>query len=135
MNKQSIVSNFKTATLSLLFATAFATTSFAGGTEKTEAASSKNYTVNYIGNVEDGYVFTVKFDNITGENFDLVIKDEAGEVLYSKEFAGKNFNKRFQLSKAVLKANFIVRPEHGAEQNFEVTVQSRTTEDVVVSRQ
>ena len=133
MNKQSIVSKTKFAALALFFSAAFTTGSFAADSPSKISNSTKAVDVKYISTVDDGYVFNVKYDNITAGNFDLLIKDETGETIYQRSFSDKNFSKKFQLSKALVKAVFIIRPLQAAEQSFEVMVQSRVTEDVVVS--
>jgi hypothetical protein len=134
MNKQSIVSKAKFAALALFFATAFSTGSFATDSPNKSTTTAKTFDVKYMYSVEDGFVFNVKYDNLSAGYFDLLIKDETGETLYQRSFSDKTFSKKFQLSKSLIKAVFIIRPQQAAEQSFEVMVQSRVTEDVVVSR-
>lgn len=134
MNKQSIVSKTKFAALALFLSVAFSAGSFAADSPNKSTNSAKSFDVKYISSVDDGFVFNVKYDNVSTGNFELLIKDEAGELLYQKSFSDKNFSKKFQLSKSVMKAVFIIRPQHSSEQSFEVMVQSRTTEEVVISR-
>jgi hypothetical protein len=136
MNKQSIVSKAKFAVLAMSFATTLPTGSFATDSpnKSTVAATAKAVDVKYLYSVEDGFVFNVKYDNLSAGSFDLLIKDETGETLYLKTYSDKNFNKKFQLDKSLIKAVFIIRPQHAADQSFEVMVQSRVSEDVLVSR-
>jgi hypothetical protein len=138
MNNNTFVSKVKTAALSLVFAASLSSVSFAKGTTNNapvkETSNAKTFNVNYIGAVEDGYIFNIKYDNLTSNDFDLAIKDETGEIIYQRSFSDKNFNRKFQLSKSLIKAVFILRPAHANEQSVEVAIQSRTTEDVVISR-
>ena len=138
MNKNSIVSKIKFATASLFFAAVLSTSSYAktadNNTPVKETASSKAFNVKYVGASEEGYIFSVKYDNLTASDFDLIIKDESGETLYQRSFSDKNFAKKFQLDKSLLKAQFIIRPVNANEQSLEVAIQSRLTEDVVISR-
>ena len=134
MNKQTIISKAKFATLALFFATAFSTGSFATDSPKKSTVTAKTFDVKYLYSVEDGFIFNVKYDNLSATSFDLLVKDETGETLYQRSFTNKAFSKKFQLSKSLIKAVFIIRPQYAAEQSFEVMVQSRDSEDVVVSR-
>ena len=137
MNKTSIVSKIKFATASLFFAAVFSTGSFAkaadNNTPVKETASAKTFNVKYVSTVEEGYIFSVKYDNLTGTNFDLIIKDETGETLYQRSFDNKNFSKKFQISNTLAKAVFIIRPRNADEQTVEASISSRTTEDVVIT--
>ncbi len=137
MNKNLIVSRIKFATASLFFAAVLSTSSYAknadNNTPVKETASAKAFNVKHVGTNDEGYVFSVKYDNVSAANFDLIIKDETGETLYQRSFSDKNFSKKFQLDKSLVKAQFIVRPAHASEQSLEVAIQSRFTEDVVIS--
>ena len=134
MNKQSNISKAKLAALALFFATTLPTGSFAKESPNKSTITAKTFDVKYMYSVEDGFVFNVKYDNLSATYFDVLIKDETGETLYERSFSDKTFSKKFQLSKSLIKAVFIIRPQQAAEQSFEVMVQSRLTEDVVVSR-
>lgn len=134
MNKQSIVSKAKFAALALFLAVSTTTGSFATDSPNKSTVTTKAFDVKYLYSVEDGFIFNVKYDNFSATSFDVVVKDETGETLYQKAFSDKNFNKKFQLSKSIIKAVFIIRPQHATEQSFEVMVQSRVSEDVVISR-
>ncbi|RYE13551.1 MAG: hypothetical protein EOP45_21005 [Sphingobacteriaceae bacterium] len=138
MNKTSIVSKVKFATTALFFAALLSTGSTAIAADNTtpvkETANAKGFNVKYVEPNEDGYIFSVKYDNLAGTNFDLIIKDETGETLYQRSFKDKNFSKKFQISNTLIKAVFVIRPSNADEQAVEAAIQSRTTQDVVISR-
>jgi hypothetical protein len=55
--------------------------------------------VQYIGSDEKMYEFNVKFENPTAQNFTLIIKNDDGDVIYSKEYNEVHFDKTIQLMK------------------------------------
>lgn len=138
MNNNTVISKIKFATTALFFAALFSTGSHAkaadNNTPVKETASAKNFNVKYVGAAEEGYIFSVKYDNLSAASFDLIIKDETGETLYQRSFSDKNFSKKFQLDKSLIKAVFVIRSNNATEQSLEVAIQSHTTEDVVISR-
>ena len=71
--------------------------------------SEKNSTVNYgpesavnvqyIGADEKMFQFRVEFENPTAQKFTLIIKNEDGDVLFSKEYSDVHFAKTVMLMK------------------------------------
>lgn len=92
--------------------------------------------VQYVGTTEKGIVFNVKFDNADASKFDLIIKNEYGDVVYQQEFSDKNFDKKVLLMKEPGEAHltFIIKtPSESYKQSFDISTVTRTVEDVVVT--
>jgi len=98
---------------------------------------SENVLVKYIGSTRDGLYFNVKYNNEKGQSFDIVIKNETGEILYDGSFNDKTFDKKFLLPKdedvsfisISLRSN-----ENDYVQSYNVTIKSNTYDDVVVKK-
>lgn len=93
--------------------------------------------VKYIGSNDDGVFFNVKYNNEKSENFNIVIKDQSGEELYSGTFDDKNFDKKFLLPKDN-DANYITIALTSRKENFvqtyNVSIKTAMVQDVVVSK-
>ena len=100
-----------------------------GKSDKTEQNN-----VQYVGSTDDGIVFNVKYDNPDSTKFDLIIKNEYGEVVYQQAFSDKNFDRRVMLVKEPGDAHltFIIKGSDTYKQSFDITTVTRTVEDVVV---
>ncbi len=85
------------ATVAFILLSLIATTSFASGNEKKEAAKKQEtaFELKYIGKVDEQPILQVKFTNDSEEEVLFVLKDVEGNVLYSESFAGKVFTKKF----------------------------------------
>jgi len=98
---------------------------------------SEKVLVKYIGSNEDGVFFNVKYSNEKSANFNIVIKDQRGEELYSGSFDDKNFDKKFLLPKDS-EANYITISLSSAKDNFvqsyNVSIKTNMVQDVVVSK-
>jgi len=93
--------------------------------------------VKYIGNSEDGLFFNVKYSNETGKYFDVVIKDESGEILYEGNFNDKNFDKKFLLPKDHDVSALSIAVNAGKNyfvQSYSVITKTNSSKEVVVSK-
>jgi hypothetical protein len=113
------------------------------GTSKADSVIAKktsiedNATISYIGEQQEGLLFNVTYNNISGKSFTVFVKDEAGNILYQDYFNGKNFNKKFLLLKGDLikKISFSVTSKNIAlTQDFNIDITSKVVENVIVSR-
>ena len=93
-------------------------------------------TVKHIGNPSGTMVFQVQYENLAGEKFALIIKDNDGAVLFQDVYIDKNFDKKFQLPKGDAdKLKFIIKGiRNNNVQTFEVNTQTRLVEEIVVKR-
>lgn len=80
--------------------------------------------------------FNVKYNNVTGDTFSLVVLDENGEQLFKSFYADKQFNKTFKLPKSeVSKITFLIEDSKGSfKEKFNVNVKSSANDAVIVSK-
>jgi hypothetical protein len=113
----------------------------AGNNSRNDSAinvnNSEKVSVKYIGSSEAGVFFDVKYNNVKGETFDIVITDQNDETLYEGSFNDKVFDRKFLLPQdneassisialRSAKGNFI--------QSYNVSINTNTVKDVVVSK-
>jgi hypothetical protein len=79
--------------------------------EKISSPSDKQVTVSFVGVTENSFVFHLDFDNKTGEKFYLIIKNDAGEVVYQSAYKDVHFEKNIRLPKeeSGIHPTFIIR--------------------------
>lgn len=134
MKKQ--VLNFKFSRAIVLAAIA-GTLSFSAMAGTTNSKESKNTqsSVQYVGATNNGIVFNVKNENTEAGKFDLIIKNEFGEVVYQQQYSEKGFDKKIVLVKEPgdARLTFIIRSGNATyKQAFDINTTTRTVEDVVV---
>ncbi|BAV04483.1 hypothetical protein SAMN05421788_110218 [Filimonas lacunae] len=109
------------------------------GKEKEETTiSEKQVTVQYAGNEDNGVVFRVAFDNPTAQKFTLIIKNDAGDVLYNGQFNDAHFSKAIHLLKDDSEMNpvFVIRSGNQKIENaFKVSINADLADGVVVTKQ
>ena len=92
--------------------------------------------IQYVGTTDEGIVFNVKYDNADSARFDLIIRNEFGDIVYQQSYNDKNFDKKVVLVKEPGDAHltFIIKGTDASyKQSFDITTVSRTIEDVVVT--
>lgn len=119
--------------LAALFTFAFSAPAFAGTGDENPAVELK-----FIGNLNSQPVYQLSLNNIEDGEYTIIIKDVAGEVLYSERAKGVNITRKFQLNTAEVDENAL-RFEIINRKNFESTVyelskNTRTVQDVVVNK-
>jgi hypothetical protein len=104
-------STVKTTVMKSIAVAATAAVLFAGSPISSFAntVSGKNKTVNYgpesavnvqyIGADEKMFEFKIEFENPTAQKFTLIIKNDDGDVIYSKEYSDVHFGKTIRLMK------------------------------------
>ena len=118
------------STVSLSAMAAPATVSKNGKSNKTEQSN-----IQYVGTTDAGIVFNVKYDNADSARFDLLIKNQYGDIVYQQTYNDKNFNKKVMLVKEPgdARLTFIIRTaSNDYKQSFDITTVTKTVEDVVV---
>lgn len=80
--------------------------------------------------------FNVKYSNPSGKTFNLVVLDENGDQLFKGYYGDKQFDKTFKLPKSeVSKLSFVIEDGKGAfKEKFDVNIETRTYENVIVSK-
>lgn len=128
------------ALLAVLIITAFTSkaNTNAGKEETASALIEKQVSIQYSGTAENSVVFRVAFENPAAQKFSLIIKNDAGDVLYSGQFTDAHFSKAIHLLKEDSEMNpvFIIRAgNQKVEQAFKVNVNPVLEEEVIVSKQ
>jgi hypothetical protein len=104
-----------------------------GGSKKVSSLTEAQVSVKYVGTTNNQVVFQVVFDNPTGEKFSLIIKNDAGDVVYHQQFSETHFAKNvyFENTDTEIQPTFIVRASNGNDvvRHFQVvkTVTENTT--------
>ncbi len=105
-----------------------------GGYNKKITLTDEQVTVQYIGTNNDYIVFHVSFENPTAEKFWLVIKNDAGDVIYRKQFSDVHFAKNVSLQKeeADMHPTFVIR-NGNSEVSRQFAVTRTLTENTVIT--
>lgn len=139
MKKQlAALINFKLFRRSLFLATSFLLpVMWANAQEATAAPLTGNAVVRHIESQGTTSSFLVLVPNEAGEKFNLVIKNAAGDILFTEIYDDKNFNRRYLLTgiESNARLQFIIRSLKDRKmQTFEASSITRVVEDVVVTR-
>ena len=129
----------------LLIATAlfaFAPSQSIANSKKAIEILSTNSTtsVQFAGSATNALLFDVKINNAAGEKFTLVIKNSDGDVLFSKAYDDKAFNKKIKIlkdetSSAGTDFTFsIVSPNKDVANTFQVNATTKVVDDVVITK-
>ncbi len=70
--------------------------------EKIISPADKQLSVNFVGVSNNDMVFHLEFENKTGGKFFLIIKNDAGEVVYQNSFTDVNFDKEHPYSQMLI---------------------------------
>lgn len=68
--------------------------------------------VKYLQGSKDALLFNVKYDNLSGNDFNLMVLGEGGEVLFQKNYSGKKIRKKIRLARLTDTDGviFLIRP-------------------------
>ena len=77
----------------------------------TKSINDEQVSVKYVGADDNHVVFQVQFDNPTGEKFQLIIKNDNGDVVYHQAFTQAHFAKNvyFENTDGEIEPTFIIR--------------------------
>jgi len=106
-----------------------------GGHEKKLGLNEEQVSVQYVGSNDNSVVFRVEFENPTSSKFWLIIKNDAGDVIYRKQYNDAHFAKSisFQKDEAEIHPTFVIRNgENEIVRQFAVT--RTVTENTVVTK-
>ena len=107
----------------------------ANGGPKKASLTDEQVSVKYVGTSDNQVVFHVEFENPTSEKFWLIIRNDAGEVVYRKQFSDAHFSKTVYVQKEEndIRPTFIIRNSaNEIVRQFAVT--STVTENTVVTK-
>ena len=102
--------------------------------EKIISPTDKQVSVNFVGVNENNLVFHLQFENTTGEKFWLIVKNDAGEVVYQNAFNDVHFEKNIRIANEGSEMNptFVIRTAtEQVERKF--SVKSKVSENYVVT--
>jgi hypothetical protein len=128
-------SNYVVKTLAVVAALVFSLASFANEGAKKTGPKDDQVSVQYVGSNENQVVFHVEYENPTAEKFWLIIKNDAGDVVYRKQFSDAHFSKSIYVVKedTDIRPTFIIRNSNN-EIVRQFAVSSVVTENTVVTK-
>lgn len=92
--------------------------------------------VKYTGSNSKTVVFRLNFENTTAEKFWLIIKNDAGEVVYEDQFTDLHFDRNIYLDvdETKIKPTFIIRlKDQDIERKLMVTKRNATNEGTAIA--
>ncbi len=103
--------------------------------EKIVSPVDQEVSVNYVGVTENNFVFHLNFDNKSGEKFWLIVKNDAGEIVYQQAYKDAHFSKTIRLPKeeGEIHPTFVIRTANEqVERRF--VVNRKISENVIVTQ-
>lgn len=119
----------------LLLSLGSATLNAAPIIEKIISPVDQAVSVNYIGATENNLVFHLEFNNTAAERFWLIIKNDAGDIVYQQAYKDAHFSKTIRLPKeeGEMHPTFVIRTANDqVERKF--AVNRSVSEKVVVTK-
>lgn len=106
-----------------------------GGKNDKSKLSDEQVNVQYVGANDRHVVFHVNFENPTGEKFWLIIRNDAGDVVYRKQFTDTHFSKSvyFENEQSEIRPTFIIR-NNSNEIVRQYAVTKTITENTIVTK-
>jgi|SRR5450631_695231 len=102
--------------------------------ERIISPNEKNVTVNFLGASDNNLIFHLEFENKSGEKFWLIIKNDAGDVVYQQSFTDLHFARNIRIIKEDSEMNptFVIRTStEQVERKF--SVKNKVSETLVVT--
>jgi hypothetical protein len=103
--------------------------------EKIVSPVDQAVSVKYVGATENNIVFHLEFNNTAGEKFWLIIKNDAGDVVYQQAYKDAHFSKTIRLPKeeGEMHPTFVIRTANDqVERKF--VVNRKVSEKVTVTK-
>lgn len=102
--------------------------------EKIISPTDKEVNVTFVGTTDNSLVFHLEFENKTGQKFFLIVKNDAGDVVYQATYNDIHFEKniRIQTQDSEMHPTFVIRTStEQVERKFSVNRQ--VSENFVVT--
>lgn len=102
--------------------------------EKIISPTDKEVNVTFVGTTDNSLVFHLEFENKTGQKFYLIVKNDAGDVVYQATYNDIHFEKniRIQAQDSEMHPTFVIRTStEQVERKFSVNRQ--VSENFVVT--
>lgn len=80
--------------------------------KKPASLKDEQVSVQYIGTNDNHVIFKVEFENPTAQKFWMIVKNDAGEVIYHKQFSDVHFSKSVYIQKDeadMIHPTFVIR--------------------------
>jgi hypothetical protein len=106
-----------------------------GNNNKKASLTEDQVSVKYLGTNDNNVIFKVEFENPTAEKFWLIIRNDAGDVVYHQQFSDVHFSKSvfFQNTDSEIHPTFVIR--NGNNEIVRQFAVNRTlTENTVVTK-
>jgi hypothetical protein len=129
-----VVKALSVAAVALVFFVSNPLNSLANGGDKKINLTEAQVSVQYVGTNNDFVQFRVEFANPAAAKFWLIIKNDAGDVIYRKQFSDTHFAKTVSLQKeeSDMHPTFIIR-NGDSEVVRQFAVTSTITENTVIT--
>jgi hypothetical protein len=127
MKSNYVVKTLAAVAVTLVFTIASPLASFAGEGGKNTTLKDDQVSIQYVGSSDNQVVFHVDFENPTAEKFWLIIKNDAGDVVYRKQFSDVHFSK----SICVVKEDREIRPTFVIRNNNNEIVRKFAVNNVI----
>ncbi len=123
------------AAVVLLVSNPFTSQANGGVNSKKGPLTEKQVSVKYLGTNDNNIIFKVEFENPTAEKFWLIIKNDAGDVVYHQQFSDVHFAKSvfFENTESEIHPTFVIR-NGNSEVSRQFVVSKTLTENTVVTR-
>jgi hypothetical protein len=106
-----------------------------GNNNKKASLTEEQVSVKYLGTNDNNIVFKVEFENPTAEKFWLIIRNDAGDVVYHQQFNDVHFSKNvfFENTDSEIHPTFVIR--NGNNEIVRQFAVNRTlTENTIVTK-
>ena len=106
-----------------------------GNNNKKASLTEEQVSVKYLGTNDNNIAFKVEFENPTAEKFWLIIRNDAGDVVYHQQFNDVHFSKNvfFENTDSEIHPTFVIR--NGNNEIVRQFAVNRTlTENTVVTK-
>ncbi|HEY4061693.1 MAG TPA: hypothetical protein VGM30_07320 [Puia sp.] len=124
------------AAVVILVSNPFSSQANGGGVNNKKASlTDGQVSVKYLGTNDNNVIFKVEFENPTAEKFWLIIKNDAGDVIYHQQFSDTHFTKSvfFQNTDSEMRPTFVIRNGNN-EIVRQFSVNRTLTESTVVTK-
>lgn len=133
MKKQTL--NFRTLAFAII---AMVTVAFATPALANNNNEEKPVQLTFIGNLNNQPVYKLDLNNLQEAEYSIVIKDAAGEVLYTEKVKGTNISRKFQLNTAEVEENDlrfeVVNRKNNAVSIYAISKSISTVQDLTINK-
>jgi hypothetical protein len=102
--------------------------------EKIISPAEKNVNVTFVGATDNSLVFHLEFENKTGEKFSLIIRNDAGDIVYQATYNDVHFENNIRIIKedSEIHPTFVIRTAN-AQVERKFSVNREVSENFVVT--